>query len=654
VRWEGETVVPPIAVVDFFAHGQIGREGLRVAVHARQERVPAEVFQVGPGDYCRVAFQTLRGQRLYHVYYGGEGDDAVGPAWTDERGLRLETRQWRDCDLNRLESVRDALALAPSVGIDYVAQVYHRSNPFAVEPAPLLSCYRGTLVVPSGGQHTFFTSSQDCSFLLIDGRQVVAAPGAHGPIGQARNGGQVNLAAGAHRFAYYHAARGADACMVAAWQPPGQDKPSPIPASAFQSDVVGRMPAIRLEGRPDQTLPDFRLKATGDVPLADNPLPLVRVQFADMSTPALTLRARLEWDFGDGQTSSLAHPEHVYLHPGEYLIKLSVRQADRTRTTAHRLQIAQPVVPPGGQPSEDQLADYLPMLHAYQAERLGPTGLVQLVMVWLEAGQPEQAAAVAEAGLTPAATAQTDDSRWEAASVVGPVLRDELHDPARALALWRAAGNQIQRPALRARCAVEAAEIALHDLLQADAARRFLDFAAAQMQDEVSESASRLHRVLGDWHARRQDAPAARAAYRKAAELGQMLGGATQQNAWRGAYSRSVESFLREGELGRARDELRGWQRDFPEDILDGYLPLLWARYHLARKQPRSAAAVANDALAVSPAAPYADQLLFLVAECELADGRPDRARAAWQALLTDYPGSPLVPRAREEIARQP
>ena len=41
----------------------------------------------------------------------------------------------------------------------------------------------------------------------------------------------------------------------------------------------------------------------------------------------------------------------------------------------------------------------------------------------------------------------------------------------------------------------------------------------------------------------------------------------------------------------------------------------------------------------------------YLAAECEERQGRADRARAGYQSLLADYPGSPLVGDARKKIA---
>jgi TolA-binding protein len=55
---------------------------------------------------------------------------------------------------------------------------------------------------------------------------------------------------------------------------------------------------------------------------------------------------------------------------------------------------------------------------------------------------------------------------------------------------------------------------------------------------------------------------------------------------------------------------------------------------------------------AVNPDSPYADQLLWLAADCQQRRGRSDQAAATLHALLKDYPGSPLVPRAQAALTR--
>ena len=125
---------------------------------------------------------------------------------------------------------------------------------------------------------------------------------------------------------------------------------------------------------------------------------------------------------------------------------------------------------------------------------------------------------------------------------------------------------------------------------------------------------------------------------------------AVEQDAWRGAHSRSTEEFLRDKALDRAWAELRRWQEEYPIDKVESYLTLLQGRYWAARNKWPQAIALAGDLVAINPDSPYADRLVFLAAECEEKNGRGDRACAAYQSLLTDYPGSPLVAEARKKL----
>ena len=60
--------------------------------------------------------------------------------------------------------------------------VFQSYNPFSLKREPFLSRYTGSLDLPKGGVYGFITSSQDCSFLLVDGKPVASAPGYHGPM----------------------------------------------------------------------------------------------------------------------------------------------------------------------------------------------------------------------------------------------------------------------------------------------------------------------------------------------------------------------------------------------------------------------------------------------------------------------------------------
>ena len=199
------------------------------------------------------------------------------------------------------------------------------------------------------------TASRPCRILLIDGKLVVAAPGRHGPVHDSRIRGQVNLSGGPHEFQYLHAAAGANACMVAAWQPPGSAKPEPIPPEAFGSEAIGQYPAIGVKH-----LHEYSVDIAGEVPLAGSDLPLVRVQFRSVSTRASAARPKIHWDFGDGQTSTLTDPLHIYLLPGLYTVTMKVSGESESLATTNRVPIHRALVFADQNHPPDQLGPYYP------------------------------------------------------------------------------------------------------------------------------------------------------------------------------------------------------------------------------------------------------------------------------------------------------
>lgn len=66
-----------------------------------------------------------------------------------------------------------------------------------------------------------------------------------------------------------------------------------------------------------------------------------QVNFSDLSTGAVSW----SWDFGDGNTSTLANPSHTYTGPGQYDVQLVVANADSCRDTLLRSAYIQ-VIPP--------------------------------------------------------------------------------------------------------------------------------------------------------------------------------------------------------------------------------------------------------------------------------------------------------------------
>lgn len=650
LRLTRDTGHPEVVTLRFFAHGELRPDGKNLAVLTQANRpVPWRLLQVGPGDLCRLAFQTTRTDKIYRICYGGPPTEERSPPWTSTVGLLLEARRWKACDLTRLDTVRKAFDAAPPIGQRYVNHVFHRHNPIAPDPEPFFSRYTGVLRAPRDGNYVFFTSSQDCSFLLIDGKLVVAAPGGRGPVGDARLKGKVDLTAGNHTFEYLHAASGPDACMVAAWQPPGAKALEPIPPKAFADDEVGRPGTPAPTHRTHGNLPDFVVEEQGEVPLLDSLQPLVRVQLLDVSAWSAR-KVKAKWDFGDGTSGEAIDPVHVYLLPGMVTVTMTARSGPATLTTANRVRIYRPIIPPDAR-STDRLADYVKYLDDFDVTKLDLDAALQLLRACDQAGQHERAGKIGRAALQTHRTDPPERAVYQLAEVAGALLRDRLDDPAGARAVWEAAARQVREADLQAICELETADVVLHEQHRRAEAKPHLEAAAVVLKTLNRPSlTARLHLLWGDWHARGRDREAARAAYQKAAEALGKRGSLIEENAWRGSFSRSTESFLREKELDRARDELRAWQEKFPEDRLEGYWPLLQTRYLVARGKLGHAAVLATDMAAVNMDSAYADQLAYLAAECEEKLGHKERAAAAYRSFLTDFPGSPLVPDVRKKL----
>ena len=638
-----------IVVSEFFTHGELQPDGRNLAVYEGNRLVSWQVLQCGPGDFCRLGFQTNPSGKVYRIYYGGPASTEKPLPW-EPSALLLQTRHWKPCDLRNAASVRNAFSSALPFGADFVPTVSHRYNPFHPDPGPFLSRYQGTLQIATGGRYTFYTSSQDCSFLFIDNQQVVAAPGHHRPVHDARIKGEVQLTAGPHSFEYLHAAQGSEACMAAAWQSPRAGKLEPIPPRAFDGDQVVRLPATALAGRAGGNLPDFMVFVVGDVPLAESDHPLIRVQFRNTSARRLMAQGKVKWDFGDGQKSLIAEPEHVFLRPGLYTVTLSMELSGKTLATANQVPVSPAVVLQARK--GDQLGNYIPDLDRYDVAKLPLSGVVQLVRAFEQANHLNRAAKAGLAALQAERKDPDEEAARALARLVGPMLRDQLDHPTAAAAVWQAAARLQRREQPRAECEIEAADILLNDVLQRTEAKKLLDAALGRVaRSNQPALTSRFQRVLGDWHARGGEREPARTAYDKASASLGSAHSTVEDNARRGAYSRSAEAFLRDKELDRALQELRHWQDQFPGDKFEGYLSLLQAQYWLARAKPQLAMAVAGDLTAVNPDSPYADRLAFLAAECEETLGRRDRAQAAFKTFLTDYPGSPLVENVKQKLA---
>jgi len=349
----------PITVTQFLHQGLINlapknadplteNAGKTVMVTTRSKKpVPFKILQLGPGDFCRLAIQTEEKTGSYTVYYGvpaGKTPNNVPvPAWTNDAGLLMETRNIEShFSMDDFEAVKKAFEQSKKpIGADYVKNVYHGYNPFTLRREPFLTRYTGTLIVTAPGKYAVVTSSHHCSFLLIDGNVVASHPGRHGRAGQARPElvKHVNLSQGKHKFEYYHATGDENASMIAVWELNAEEKPKKlalIPEEAFQSGEIARVQAGAVSFADKPGSPDFEYRVVGSVPLPDNDQQMIAVQFQNRSA-GLAKQGKQVWNFADGQTSEELSPMHIYLKPGIYAVELVSDTATQHLTAVNRI-----------------------------------------------------------------------------------------------------------------------------------------------------------------------------------------------------------------------------------------------------------------------------------------------------------------------------
>ncbi|MEN6406650.1 MAG: PKD domain-containing protein [Thermoguttaceae bacterium] len=688
-----------IVVTEFWHQGEIQPDGCNLMVMAGvRQRVPARMLQLGPGDFCRLAFQTLPGQSQYDIYYGGKPPTEKPPPWTCRDGLLLEIRRFKSCNPYSRDSVRAAFDRSEPIGADYVDGVFHGFNPFSLDDGPFLSRYTGEMDLRTSGVYGLIVSSQDGGFWSLDDKLVVAAPGWHGPMRRVRPGGRrdVTLEAGEHAFQFDHVARGSRAVMVAAWIVDPTDEKSQFPAllpkGLFRTHLVGRLTAGRLTLRSGRAAPDFVATLANDVPLPDNDVPLVGVLLRNTSAAALTMPgSKISWDFGDGQTSSLPVADHVYLRPGVYPVTLSIRRGATTISATNRIRVDRPHPDPSTR--SYSFDDYLKIIEDYDPNKLDAASLRQLVLALLaksdaladraaeivrydqalrddpnrrrhdvgppahprETSKSEQylarAVETGRVAMTEGSVGGDDRAIFQLAQLIAPMARWRLGDSATALAIWRGAAERISTAEAKSRCEIAAADVAANDLLNPVEAKSLLKTASDRLgRSRGGSVGAMLRRVEGDCAAMAGDGRSARDDYAQSERLGRSTESWAAESARRGAHARSTEEYLRARQFTEAAEELDAWQREFPTEKIDGYLTLLWARYWTGRGQYARAVAQSEQLLAVNPDSPYADEALVVAADSQMRLGYKDRALATLHTLEKNYPGSPLAPLARQNI----
>ena len=204
---------------------QAGTIGLKAGMHA----ISVNYFQQGAGNVLSISYsstaiakQVIPTSALYRVSQGNLLP-AVYPS-NPVNGLDYKYYEGNYTYLpsfNSLSPVKTGTTSSPDISLSNRSTLYGFS-------------FTGYVNVPSDGQYTFYTTSDDGSNLFIDNVLVVNNDGLHGALEQS---GTIGLQAGMHAISIGYFQQGGGNVLTVSYSSPAMAK-QVIPASAFYRNLV--------------------------------------------------------------------------------------------------------------------------------------------------------------------------------------------------------------------------------------------------------------------------------------------------------------------------------------------------------------------------------------------------------------------------------
>ena len=624
-----------VLAVDFLTTGFARPDGSDIVVFAGERARPVDfkLMMLGPGDRARVVVRLLEGVREYHVCYGGPAA-AAGGKWEPQVGLVLETRKFNGGRIGTPHEMQALIeASGPTYGRWLVPNVFHGDNPFGPSDN-YVSIYRGWLHVPADGAYRFATTSDDASYLLLDGKVVARRPRWGRGAADARfAGSEVTLKAGAHRLEYCHVEGTGTQFCVAAWQPPGEPFQL-IPAAAFPGVFTAKQTGLRVAGA---AVPiDLTFRLTGGVVTEHHRL--YRVAFRDATPEDRSRGWAPRWTFGDGTASADRHPEHVYFLPGEYTATLTLTRGERSERIQQKI-----VVTADGEPlrqaPDDTAAHYFEIARTCDVDEMASDHLAAALEFFVSL---EKDAEIMQAA---SALVERDDGvarkhLYRCAVLLGERLRDIRKQPDDALRLFAAVEQRVTDPVQKARLIRRAGDTLLYALDKPEEAlaeyRKILDRHGA-----LEDSVVRLAQIrIGDVHKVKGDYESALAAYQKAEGMPIEQRSHAVESGRRGAFAQMIEDYVARERYDEAKRLLDLWGWEHPADRVAGQWSLVAARVDLARGEREAALREALQCANTHKAGPLADKLLLLAGRILLDRKEGVRAVEIGRRIQGDYPES--------------
>ena len=488
------------------------------------------------------------------------------------RGVLLECRKWQGGAPKSLAEVKQAWGKAAPIGADFVSHVSFGFNPFAETDTPALFHYTGWFVPAEAGTYSIATSSDDDSWLYIDGhgdRLLDRHPRGRGRC--PRTPRPWSLDATMHRLDYWHVNQSGPLMAVAAWKTPKGTNYEPIPAKTFLPVADGALVERDVPGQPMTA--DFFPENAGEAWWPEQYA--IRMQFRNLSK-SITVQAggKFEWDFGDGQTSAAPNPKHIYLAAGDYTVTL---KASRPATPAPSAPRSASSATGGNRPTRPSRPP------SSTPRRWPPTTLPKLDLPNLRAAvslfeHENMGQLVIAAGTEILRRPGVEEAEVRRAGLLVADYLRKVGKPEQALPAYGDLETRLKAPAQKAEAAVLAGQVLLDDLKRYDEAeKQFQRVVKTYAGGGADPMVRRAHIGLGDILRHRGEGDKARQAYAAAAAI-KVVNYSPAETAVRvGALSRYVEDYTRLKEWQWAFKNLDDWAWEFPADKLQGHWSCLRA-----------------------------------------------------------------------------
>ena len=655
---------PDICYVEFFTGGYAKKDGsdLRVVEHGRV--VPHQVIFAGPGDFVKLVIKMDRAakkSRTFHVYYGNPQAKPLKHTLDIRRGLLMEVRHYKGGGCANWGQMQRTLEKSEGhvMGAGFVKNIHHGHNPFGPSEN-CVSIYRGWFKCRQKGTYFFATTSDDASFMFIDGKLTVQWPGIHRavPFAHKRMQKALPLTAGFHKLEYYHLQLGARHIAVAAWAPPGArawrnkkyKRFEVIPEKVFPKVILGR--AGPYERADKKTCPDFTAAKKGETYLHGKPI--VRMAFLDCTQPRPVTRKTTRWDWGDGNEGEGTGTEHVYFTPGLYKVTMTVEHRGKRYSVSQVVdafqdwnkQIERKI---------DPLAEYCPRVSKYRFARMKAPDLL-VAARYFEKIEKWPELAKASAAIVARGKDFSDDDLHARSVLYAQVLSQRFRKHRDAvLALAKAEECATAAP-YKARLALAAGDIAVKSWRNPEQAFGHYQRVLSRYRDTGSDVKRRALVGLGDAYRQQGEYEKASDKY-EAAMLIPVSGQPYHKLAVRvGTLARAIEYYIQRSRVPRDRDEaasmLDTWEWEYPTQKLIGHSTLLRAKLAYRLKHYDEAIAELEEFIGVNPKSHYAGESLIVLAESYFAKRDVKKAKNALETLISDYRDSDQVDKAKTMLEK--